>query len=85
MSYSIVERAIFLLSFTCSYEVSVRRSFLFLLMLWIGCVILLWHSLSLLYNYSVRSQGNTNMTSFIKFILLISLSVFVFVHCHHIT
>ena len=55
MSYSIVERAIFLLSFTCSYEVSVQRGFLFLLVLWIGCVILLWHSLGLLYNYSVRS------------------------------
>ena len=31
------------------YVVSVRRGFLFLLMLGIGCVILLWHSLGLSY------------------------------------
>ena len=31
--------------------VSVRRGFLFLWVLGMGCVILLWHSLSLLYNY----------------------------------
>ena len=31
-----------LLSFTCKYVVSVRRGFLFLLVLGIGCVILLW-------------------------------------------
>ena len=31
----------FLLSFTCNYAVSVRRGFLFLLVLGIGCVILL--------------------------------------------
>ena len=37
-----------LLSFTCNYVVSVlRRGFLSLWMLWIGCVILLWHSVSL--------------------------------------
>ena len=41
----------FLLSFTCNYIVSVRRGFLFLLVLGIGCVILLWHSLCLPYNY----------------------------------
>ena len=40
----------YLLSFTCNY-VSVRRGFLFLLVFWIGCVILLWHSLGLPYNY----------------------------------
>ena len=33
-----------LLSFTCSYVVSVRGYLLFLLVLGIGCVILLWHS-----------------------------------------
>ena len=38
------------LSFNCNYVVSVRRGFLFLLMLWIGCVILLWPSLSLPYS-----------------------------------
>ena len=42
---------IFLLSFTGNYVVSVRRGFLLLSVLGIGCVILLWHSLCLPYNY----------------------------------
>ena len=42
------ERAKFLLSLTRDYVVSVRRGFLFLLVLRIGCVILLWHSLYVL-------------------------------------
>ena len=33
--------------------ISVRSGFLFLLVLGIGCVISLWHSLGLLYNYFV--------------------------------
>ena len=33
--------------------VSVRRGFLFLLVLGIGCVILLWHSMGLPYNYFI--------------------------------
>ena len=41
-----------LLLFTCNYVVSVWRSFLFLWVL-LGYVILLWHSLSLPYNYFV--------------------------------
>ena len=41
----------FLLLFTCNYVVSVRRGFLFLWVLWMCCFILLWHSLSLPYNY----------------------------------
>ena len=41
------------LSFTCNYLVSVRRDFLFLLVLGLGCVILLWHSLGIPYNYFV--------------------------------
>ena len=41
----------FLLSFTCNFVVSVKRGFLFLLALVIGCVILLWHTLCLPYNY----------------------------------
>ena len=46
---------IFLLSFTCNYVVSVRRGFLFLLVLGVGGVILLWHSLGLPYGYlSIR-------------------------------
>ena len=40
-----------LLLFTCNYVVSVQIGFLFLWVLGIGCVILLWHSLSLPYNY----------------------------------
>ena len=44
------ERAICLLSFTCNYVVSFRRGFLFLLVLWMCCVILLWHSLDLQCN-----------------------------------
>ena len=40
-----------LLLFTCNYVVFVRRSFLFLWVLGMDYVILLWHSLSLPYNY----------------------------------
>ena len=40
-----------LLLFTCKYVGSVWRGFLFLLVLGMGYVILLWHSLSLPYNY----------------------------------
>ena len=42
-----------LLSFTCNYVVFVWRGFLFLWVLGMGFVILLWHSLSLPYNYSL--------------------------------
>ena len=42
-----------LLSFTCNYVVFVWRGFLFLCVLGMGYVILLWHSLSLPYNYLV--------------------------------
>ena len=42
----------FLQSITCNYVVSVRRGFPFLLVLEIGCVILLWHSLGIPYNHS---------------------------------
>ena len=40
-----------LLLITCNYVVSVWRGFLFLRVLGMGYVILLWHSLSLPYNY----------------------------------
>ena len=40
-----------LLLFTCYNVVSVWRGFLFLWVLGMGYVILLWHSLSLPYNY----------------------------------
>ena len=39
------------LLFTCNYVVSVRRDFLFLWVLGMGYAFLLWHSLSLPYNY----------------------------------
>ena len=42
-----------LLLFTCNYVVFVWRGFLFLWVLGMGFVILLWHSLSLPYNYFV--------------------------------
>ena len=42
-----------LLLFTCNYMVFVWRGFLFLWVLGMGYVILLWHSLSLPYNYFV--------------------------------
>ena len=42
---------IYLLLFTCNYVVSVWRGFLFLWVLGMGYVILLWHSLSLPYDY----------------------------------
>ena len=47
-----------LLLFTCNYVVSVWRGFLFLWVLGMGYVILLWHSLSLPYNYfDIRETG----------------------------
>ena len=48
-----------LLLFTCSYVVSVWRDFLFLWVLGMSYVILLWHSLSLPYNYLEHCQCNT--------------------------
>ena len=41
-----------LLLFTCNYVVSVWEGFFFHWVLGMGYVILLWHSLSLPYNYS---------------------------------
>ena len=46
-----------LLLFTCNYLVSVWRGFLFLWVLGMGYVILLWHSLSLPYNYFWRKRN----------------------------
>ena len=40
-----------LLLFTCNYVIFLWRGFLFLWVLGMGYVILLWHSLSLPYNY----------------------------------
>ena len=51
-----------LLSFTCNYVVFVWRGFLFLWVLGMGYVILLWHSLSLPYNYFSRILVVPNQT-----------------------
>ena len=51
-----------LLSFTCNYVVFVWRGFLFLWVLGIDYVILLWHSLSLPYNYSDMMVCSKNST-----------------------
>ena len=56
------ERATLSAVFTCNYVVSVWRGFLFLWMLGMGYVILLWHSLSLPYNYFTNRQ-NTMRTN----------------------
>ena len=45
------KKLICLLLFTCNYVVSAWRGFIFLWVLGMGYVILLWHSLSLPYNY----------------------------------
>ena len=57
---SVVEERelICLLLFTCKYVVSVRRGFLFLWLLGMGCVILLWHSQGLPYNYYLAFVAN---------------------------
>ena len=47
-----------LLLFTCNYVVSVWRGFLFLWVLGMGYVILLWHYLSLPYNYFETTAFN---------------------------
>ena len=66
-----------LLLFTCNYLVSVWRGFLFLCVLGMGYVILLWHALSLPYNYFEGSISvvyafgfNFNIILFIFFILI---------------
>ena len=53
-----------LLSFTCNYVVFVWRGFLFLWVLGMGYVILLWHSLSLPYNYLKSSQRYAPIDNF---------------------
>ena len=66
------ERANLSAMFTCNYVVSVRRGFLFLWVLGMGRVILLWHSLSLPYNYFgyrfgvERSSAVNRPTSYVK-------------------
>ena len=52
-----------LLLFTCNYVVSVWSGFLFLWVLGMGYVILLWHSLSLPYNYSTLDATERSVRS----------------------
>ena len=54
---SVGEERICLLSFTCNYVVSVLRGFLFLWVLGMGYIILLWHPLTLPYNYFAHREG----------------------------
>ena len=49
-----------LLLFTYNYVVSVWRGFLFFWVLGMGYVILLWHSLSLPYNYFTHLKAVEN-------------------------
>ena len=55
-----------LLSFTCNYVVFVWRGFLFLWVLGMGYVILLWHSLSLPYNY-FKEDNVYSMTAILPY------------------
>ena len=50
-----------LLSFACNYVVFVWRGFLFLWVLGMGYVILLWHSLSLPYNYFLNQKSHISV------------------------
>ena len=59
-----------LLSFACNYVVFVWRGFLFLWVLGMGYVILLWHSLSLPYDYFVLKIPQSFVTSFCAYNLL---------------
>ena len=54
------ERAYLSAVFTCNHVVSVGRGFLFIWVLGIGYVILLWHSLSLPYDYFERNIRPTD-------------------------
>ena len=63
-----------LLLFTCNYVISVQRGFLFLWVLGMGCVILMWHSLSLPYNHLVykikKIMGRTGFSDQFRKIII---------------
>ena len=66
-----------LLSFTCNYVVFVWRDFPFLWVLGMGYVILLWHSLSLPYNYfGLKHRHCSNLSILHSTTFLISTLVF---------
>ena len=60
-----------LLLVTFNYVVSVWRDFLFLWVLGMGYVILLWHSLSLPYNYFTIKKFKNTMLEKVKVHLLL--------------
>ena len=66
-----------LLSFTCNYVVFVWIGFLFLWVLGMGYVILLWHSLSLPYNYFAEKCYNIILRKLIAMKMYMTFLVFV--------
>ena len=64
-----------LLSFTCNYVVFVWRGFLFLWVLGMGYVILLWHSLSLPYNYSAGIASASGALPEDSLLIALSLTI----------
>ena len=72
----------------CNYVVSVQRGFLFLLVLGMGYVILVWHSLSLPYSYFVFvfivGPEIISMTTSNMFLMLMNRtqSAFAFLICN---
>ena len=69
-----------LLLFTCDYVVSVLRGFHFLWVLGMGYVILLWHSLSLSYNYFYKKPFRNDFAFFeiirVQFNVKMSMDLF---------
>ena len=61
-----------LLLFTCNYVASVWRGFLFLWVLGMGYGILLWHSLSLPYNYFGRCRQLIELMTVCEFSMSMS-------------
>ena len=66
-----------LMLFTCNYVFFVWKGFLFLWMLGMGYVILLWHSLSLPYNYfgQLVDDGSWALGLKLQYDFLVSLPV----------
>ena len=87
-----------LLSFTCNYVVFVLRGFLFLWVLGMDCGILLWHSLSLPYNYFlsflltshkliqlfIPIDCTRQIRSFVKNDLLLATKVIIYVNRNYV-
>ena len=65
-----------LLSLTCNYVGSVRRGFLFIWVIGMGCVISLWHSLSLPYTYLTCRHSKVCMKKNLSCVLGTDLPIF---------